>query len=417
MKQKLILPCLRGVIGNWVYYSSLMNTKQISEWILPAKDIRETKSLDEILQRDLKERRKKIADYLLKDDSRFFNSIIVGVFGNAPNWVEFDLSKAKDLIGSDHEQEYIKDSIGLLAFNGDEKMFAIDGQHRVSGIQIANIEESKIPIEEQILKDDQFSVIFIAHIDDEKGRKRTRKLFSDINKKAVSVAEGDKIKIDEEDICAIVTRKLYANYDYFQGGEIISLTENAKLEANDNQHFTNLLGLHSTNKILKSLFKKKAKTLGWEIENVDLFYPIIKEFYDFIILNVKEYKYYFTDKTLSINDARKNNAYLLFRPIGLKLLAKLYVFYFKLDGGLDKLKTHMNDIGFIFPDSPLNKVLWNNGKMEAKDANQKIAFDLCIYLLGDLQDVQVPILLNRYREILKNPDAILPNNISHKLQH
>jgi len=411
MKQKLILPCLRGVIGNWVYYSSLMNAKQINEWILPAKDIRETKALDDILQRDLKDRRKKIANYLLKDDSRFFNSIIIGVFSGVPDWVEFDLSKAKDLIGNDEEQEYIKESVGLLTFNGDEKMFAIDGQHRVSGIQIAYGEDIKKPIGDRILNDDQFSIIFIAHIDDELGKKRTRKLFSDINKKAVPVAEGDKIKIDEEDLNAIVTRKLYANYAYFKQGSIISLTESAKLDNNDNSNFTNLLGINNTNKVLRKLFKKKPKTFEWEIENVNIFYSIVTGFYDFSIRNIEEYKKYFIANTLSIEQARTQNKYLLFRPIGLKLLAGLYVHYYHLENGLDKLKNNINKIGFIFPHSPFNNILWNNGKMEAKESNQRIALDLAIYLLGDLPQKDELNLLNRYRDILRNTEVDLPNKV------
>lgn len=403
MKKNMILPCLRGVIGDWVYYSALMTAQQISEWILPAKDIRETKSLDEELQRTLKDRKKKIADYLLTNESRFFNSIIVGVFSGVPDWVEFDLSKASKLIGNEETESYIKESVGLLAFDGDEKMFAIDGQHRVAGIQIAYEKDKN----QEILKDDQFSVIFIAHLDDESGRKRTRKLFSDINKKAISVAEGDKIKIDEEDICAIVTRKLFANYHYFEGGKIISLTENAKLEANDNEHFTNLLGLHNTNKVLKGLFKKKPRTAEWETENVENFYSIVVEFYNFIITNIQEYQDYFINKTLTIEGARKNNSHLLFRPIGLKLIAKLYVHYYK-NGGLEKLKQNINRIGFIFPKSPFNKILWNNGKMEAKESYQKLAFSLTIYLLGDYPLNQEQKLLQDYRDNLKNPNATLP---------
>ena len=41
---KLILIALRGVIGDWVYYSSLMTASQIYDWIQTAKDIREAKS-------------------------------------------------------------------------------------------------------------------------------------------------------------------------------------------------------------------------------------------------------------------------------------------------------------------------------------------------------------------------------------
>ena len=43
--------------------------------IKPVKNIREHKNLDEVLQRDLKDRKKAIAKYLLTDKSRFFNSI------------------------------------------------------------------------------------------------------------------------------------------------------------------------------------------------------------------------------------------------------------------------------------------------------------------------------------------------------
>lgn len=214
---KLILPCLRGVVGDWVYYSTLMTAGQIATWINTAKDIREAKSLDEELQRDLKERKKEIAKYLLNDKSRFFNSIIVGIFEGIPDWREFDLSKAQEAYSDQFCTEYFKESLGLMIFNGTEKMFAIDGQHRVAGIQLAYEEDRNS--EDKILYDDQFSIIFVAHIDNCEGMKRTRKLFSDINKNAKPVAKRDKIIIDEQDISAIVTRRVYAEYPYFNKGE------------------------------------------------------------------------------------------------------------------------------------------------------------------------------------------------------
>lgn len=193
---KLILPCLRGVIGDWVYYSSLMTASQIYDWIQTAKDIREAKSLDEELQRDLKNRKKDIAKYLLNDKSRFFNSIIVGIFDGVPDWLEFDLSRAQEQFSDNLDEIYMKDSIGLMLFDGDEKMFAIDGQHRVAGIQLAYQEEMNKEENKRVLIDDQYSVVFVAHIDDRPGMKRTRKLFSDINKNAKPVAKRDKIIID-----------------------------------------------------------------------------------------------------------------------------------------------------------------------------------------------------------------------------
>ena len=181
IKEKLILPTLRGCVGDWVYYSSLMNASQISSWIETAKNIREAQSLEEVLQRDLQKRIKNIAKYIKSDESRFFNSIIVGVFDGIPNWVEFEFpTEAKKIIGDNKLNENIKKSMGLLIFEGNEKMFAIDGQHRVEGIKEA-LKNSNNNL------DDEYSIIFIAHTDDKLGMKRSRKLFSDINKNVLPV--------------------------------------------------------------------------------------------------------------------------------------------------------------------------------------------------------------------------------------
>src|SRR5262249_62366882 len=85
-------PCLRGAIGDWVYYSTVMSANQIKARVMSAKDIREAKALDDYLQRDLKPRVQRIATYLRKRDNRFFGSLILGVFGGLPDWVELDLS-------------------------------------------------------------------------------------------------------------------------------------------------------------------------------------------------------------------------------------------------------------------------------------------------------------------------------------
>jgi len=124
----------------------------------------------------IKAKEEQISKYLLTKEQRFFNSIIVGVYNGLPDWVEFDISaKIKKL--NIKTAKNINESMGLLIFHGDEKMFAIDGQRRVAGIDIANKNDKK-----KILKEDNFPVIFLAHIDNTKGRKRTRRLFSDINK-------------------------------------------------------------------------------------------------------------------------------------------------------------------------------------------------------------------------------------------
>ena len=106
------IPCLRGVIGDWVFYSALMSSKQISRHVKTAKIIREAKALEDFLQRELKDRVKDIARYLLQRENRFFNSIIIGVFDALPQWIQFDLEKAAKTIGLPYSEE-IEDSLGL----------------------------------------------------------------------------------------------------------------------------------------------------------------------------------------------------------------------------------------------------------------------------------------------------------------
>ena len=407
VKDKLVLPCLRGIQGDWVYYLALMTAKQIYEWIEPVKNIRESEVLHDVLQRDLKRMRKdSISKYLLNVKSHFFNSIIVGVFDGTPDWIELSLS---DKIGTEVGvgiKSDIEESIGIMHFKGKEQMFAVDGQHRVEGIKKAFEEKNE---EEDGLEDDQFSILFVGHIDDELGKKRTRKLFSDINKNAKPVAEGDQLKIDEENLNAIVTRRIYANYEHFNNGKLISLTETAKLYKDDTNNFTNLLGLNSVNKKLKPLFIKKRGSNEWDEENVLAFLEIVESFYDFVINNVDEYKNYFIDKTLTIKEARDENKYLLFRPIGLTLLARLYTF-FKRNNKLDSFTENINKIDFIFPSSQFNKVVWNNGKMEAKTKNQSLAYDLSLYLLNAYEKDEIE-LLNRYQEMLKDDTTTLPDKV------
>lgn len=410
MKANLILPCLRGVIGDWVYYSSLMSAEQINTWIKTAKDIREAKSLDEELQRDLKERKIQISKYLLTDNSRFFNSIIIGVFDGIPEWREFDLESVRKEYSENIDDVYIKESIGLMIFNGNEKMFAIDGQHRVAGIQLSYEIESKQNEEDKILKDDQFSVIFVAHNDDKLGMKRTRKLFSDINKNAKPVAKRDKIIIDEQDISAIVTRRILSDYKYFRNGKLISLSETTNLETDNVEHFTNITNLFDVVKLLRKTFKLPKNSNEWAEENVQSLKQVVFDYLDFAINSKKEYHDFFVKKKTTLADMRNNNKFILFRPVGFLLFTKLYIEFAKR-GNICVFEKNMNRISFEMPESPYSKILWYNGKMETKGANQTLAYDLTFYLLNEYPLSKEANLLNRYRQITKDDDIRLPEKI------
>ena len=69
--------------------------------------------------------------------------------------------------------------MGILKLSGKEKLFAIEGQHRVEGIkrlaeQIGDEEFGKMP--------DELCVIFVAHKRSPAGMRRTQRLFSTLNR-------------------------------------------------------------------------------------------------------------------------------------------------------------------------------------------------------------------------------------------
>ncbi|EJG0515727.1 DGQHR domain-containing protein, partial [Vibrio parahaemolyticus] len=296
-----VFPSLRGAFGTWVYYPVLFSPKQVDELISTSKEIREAASLDDYLQRELTPNVGRILEYLKVEEDRFFNSIIVGVFDGVPDWLSLNLSGIDDL--EEDQKKVLDDSIGILKFNGDEKLFAIDGQHRAEAIKKRYNEDNTY--------DDQISVIFVAHSDSDVGKKRTRKLFSDLNKTAQKVSPGELAIIDEQDIENIVARKIYSEYPRIPSS-VISLSKSAPIRASESEFFTNLLTLVKICKIIsKSMFKRRK--YKYTDDDVNELYEKVCDFLDLILDSDDEIENSFGNSD-STQDLRSNH-HALFRPI------------------------------------------------------------------------------------------------------
>ena len=400
----LLLPCLRGVVGDWVYYSTVMTARQVSEVIRPSGDIREAKELEDHLQRNLGKRVHKVANYLRRERAHFFPSMVVGVFGGVPAWYEFNLVKSK--IAGDAitalEAKALSDSIGLLRLTGTEEMFAIDGQHRAAAIKEALASDRRRRRGPKALDDDQFSVMLVAHKDDDEGKKRSRRLFADINKRAVPVSLGDLAIIDEEEVAIIAARRIYAQYGPF--ARRISLTPRGNLDADDVLHITNLLTLVQVNKKLKRLYAKAPRTKQWEEVNVTAMYEVAVAFYEFLLDAVQPLASCLRKGTPSISILRTKRRHLLARPVGWVLMAQLYA-RFAATGRTDQLRGKLQLLDMDLAGGHFNNVLWSGGKMEPK--NRRVAHDLCLYLFGE-PGIDSADLRREYRRILKDETAKLP---------
>jgi DNA sulfur modification protein DndB len=233
-------------------------------------------------------------------------------------------------------------------------------------------------------------------------------LFCDINKNAVPVSEGDKVVIDEDDLCAIVTRRVYANYSPFKGGREIAVTERKEvLDKEGRERFTSLLALYTVTKKLKRLFHKNRGTLDFDPENITRFEMIVTDFFDYILEHEATLKGYFKQKSTTLSAERTHNRNLFFRPIGLEILARLYV-YFSTRNTLSQLTLGVTRINFQNPGGVFDGILWSQGKISARAKEKTAAVDLCLFMLGKLNTNEKQELLVRLREITKNPYYKLP---------
>lgn len=103
---------------------------------------------------------------------------------------------------------------GTLTLPGRERLIALDGQHRLLALKIAVMGESGVPAgysrnlsslkPHPELVSDEISVILVNHTDNLK----IRKIFNKINKYAKQTSRSDNIITSDDDIFAVIARKL-----------------------------------------------------------------------------------------------------------------------------------------------------------------------------------------------------------------
>ena len=376
----LQLPAIKGIIGDWVYYQTVISFKDLIYRIDNDHSIREYASLDDHLQRDLSKRSKKIGEYLMREKTRFFNSVIIGLFGGPPNWYNFDF--APSVIPDMALSEGLLDTIGILELTGNEKLFSIDGQHRIDGIKQAM---KKDPTR---FKFDELPVIIIAHTDNREGKIRTRKLFSEINTKAVRVSGLDDLITNEENPVDINARRFYAEFDSFKQDTFIQLSAASNIST-DAKEFTTILNLKEVN---KTLYARFYKHLDYRPANdvIESLYQKSVVFWTEAVNNIPKYKSIFIDGVNSVNDYRNNEGgSMLFRPLGIRILSEGYSEWLSEKGTTETFWSK-----FVAIDDYLNSVFWKDiiwdnatKKIKAKTSH-KFLVEYIKYLLNLESDLE-----------------------------
>lgn len=245
-KDELKLPAIRSKMGIWVYYISSLSFNQVLKYVSPINDeLHKSELLSQMIQRSITENYKNIANYLISQEERFFNALILAVYDGEPLWNEI---RIEDENGQDNYD------LGVLTLSGQEKIFPVDGQHRVAGIKEAlelnqNIGEERVP------------VIFIGHSKDEMGMQRTRRMFSTLNRYAKPVSMRDIIALDEDDVIAIASRNLIDQSNLFGEDRILDSKTKA-IPDNNERALTTIITYYECNKELAWLFVKDIPVKG-----------------------------------------------------------------------------------------------------------------------------------------------------------
>jgi len=386
MSNRYYIPALRGRFGDWAYYSTLMTLEQVAQRIDFARDIHTSSSLSELIQRELLEgRANEIAQYIQQNEDRFFNSLVVAIYGGSPGWHQLDVSAKSEDISREDLDDTALFSIGYLSLTNEEKIFALDGQHRLAGIQVALDAGADF-------RDNELPVIFVAHHNNPEGLRRTRKLFTTLNKQAKPVKKSEIIALDESDAMAISTRFLVENHEFFNAGQIDTLRKQANLAPGNISHFTTIINLYDVLSIIlphvkDRLSKEKASELRVyrpSDETISEYNDFSGKYFEDLAGLFDELGTYFSseDKSAVLREMRtEDGGHVLFRPIGLKIFSRVLMelrrslSYEEGMRELAKLPVNLNE-------APYADTIWNTHRRTLDTRREAICRDVLLYMLG-----------------------------------
>jgi DNA sulfur modification protein DndB len=321
-----IFPSLRCRMGDTIYYSTFLSFRDVADWIKPTVEIHKSSLLSRWIQRHLLEKHADgIADYLKTQDERFFNAIVVGIYGGEPTWAPIRVSIApgmEEFVMNDEQREHLESSVGILTLSGEEKLFAIDGQHRVAGIKKA------IKDDADKFSGDEIIALFVGHSTTEEGERSTRRLFTTLNKTAKRVSDADRVALDEDDGFAVVTRRLIDEFAMFKLGSPFKFAPTASLPTTDTEHVSTILSLYSqirdlyssnltTAKVKKANFGRARPT----DESLNEVYHFVCEYWKALKEHVPEVRDVLSGKRTAGEFRTQTKNHLLMRPIGQRAFA------------------------------------------------------------------------------------------------
>jgi DNA sulfur modification protein DndB len=405
------IPALKARIGNWDYYITTLTFEQVSQFVSKIDDqLHKSESLKDLIQRSVTSNYLSIKDYVLNQPELFFNSLVLAVYDDYPDWREIEFKY-------DNSESY---QMGILEFPGHHKVFPVDGQHRVEGIKAALLENPD-------LKTQMIGAIFIGHSTSKEGMQRSRRLFSTLNRYAKPVTMDDIIALDEDDSIAIVTRILLEEHLLFMNNKVTK-SKNKAIANDDKQSFTSIITLYDCGWELMKFFRKKRKSESPDAdrdkksiveylkfrpsdEEISLFQNFCFEFW-----NSFKDKFNVIEDFLASNELTpalkfrnsETGGNLLFRPVGLYPLVQAALeVHRRTENSFDDIFSRFNQIDLSVNKKPWKQVLWNSYENTMIMGSQGTTKLLLLYLYqGVIRPTELKNLRIKYAAAINYTENI-----------
>ena len=198
-------------MGTWDYYIIKMKMEDLVKEVDFASRLYDSKTLDEAIQRTLNEGRVKseIVNYLARRVDRFFSSLVVAALGGNPTFTPVRITDDERFAVL--KAGNVDEAFGVLTFDGGQRYYALDGQHRLKSIKtlIEGGSDDVPPLPPGFLEEEVSVIILVRdQADDEEFLRSYRRLFSSLNRYAKPTDQDTNIIMDEDDWVAILTLDL-----------------------------------------------------------------------------------------------------------------------------------------------------------------------------------------------------------------
>lgn len=408
--------------------------------------IRDSETVEELQQRPLDwSRQSHLAQYLAVLNNHKFPPILVVIsqdWVNDPTAVEWDIDNRATVSVDDFMSLEQNDNIGLLNIEKSYSIFALDGQHRLMGIQglmellktgkleVYNkdkkatgkpitlddlIEEYDLdPIALQNLAKEKIGIEIIPAVIKgetyEEARRRVRSVFVHVNRMAISLSKGQLVLLNEDDGFAIISRRLAITHPLLKDRNEKDWNSRVNWDsatiANKSTVLTTLQALQDiTEGYLEHKFphwkskdKKNLISLRPDDKEIKTGTKLLSELFDGL---AKLPSYRQLEQGIKTYELRRfkhekggGEGNLLFRPVGQIALAQALGFLvfnqnFDLENIIKKL-IYFDEIGgFSYMDTSQSiwyGVLYDPMKKRVQVSGKKLASRLLIYLLGGVND-------------------------------